>query len=377
MSGIRTAIVIGAGPAGLATAAALHAAGIGVTVYERGPALSPAGGGLTLWPNGLAALASFGAADAVRERSLSSPGTAMRAAGGRLLSETTGPELDRIGGRGVALHRADLLAALATRLEPEAVRHGRRCVAVRNEPSRAVAMFDDGGEEAAELVIGADGIRSRIRADHVDGRPLRYGGFVVWRATINHRLPPAPGLLTFGGPHQFGIWRLPGDLIYWFASAPLTDPARAPVRPLQLFRQWHDPIAPLLDATTTEQITVSGGFDCRPLPTWHAGRIVLVGDAAHPALPTMGQGASQAFEDAAVLAGELRGSADVGAALRRYRDRRRGRARSAWSQARMLARLGAWRRPLACRLRDTMIASAPRSAQRGQLARLFATDRGT
>ncbi|WP_305788070.1 FAD-dependent monooxygenase [Symbioplanes lichenis] len=372
MTGVRTAIVIGAGPAGLATAVALGKAGIQATVYERGAALSAAGGGLTLWPNGLTALASFGAAEDVRAVALASPGTAMRTAAGRLLSATTGPELDRIGGQGLALHRADLLAALAGRLGPGAVRFGRRCAGVRSGAHDATVVFEDGGEDRADVVIAADGIRSRLRAD-VDPRPLRYAGFAVWRATVHHPLPAAPGLLTFGGAHQFGIWRLPGDRVYWFASAPVADPARAPVRPPELFHTWHDPIPELLDVTTPAELTLTGAYDCPPLRAWHAGRVVLAGDAAHPALPTMGQGASQAFEDAAVLAAELGSGTELDTALHRYHRRRRRRARAAWSQARMLARVGAWRHPLACRLRDTMIASAPAGAQRRQLQRLFTT----
>ena len=374
MTAQRTAVVIGAGPAGLATAIALREAGYRPQVFERQPGLSREGTGLTLWPNGLNALAEFGADAGVRKRALTAPGTAMRAADGRTLQQMSAADLERAGGCGVALHRADLVAALAGQLEPETVRFGAACVGVRSDEHGAVAELDTGERLRADLVVGADGLRSRVRAAAGLDRPLRYGGSTVWRATVRFPLPPTPGLLTLGGPNQFGIWALPGDQVYWFASAP-TPAGRhrsGTSRPPAEFTGWHEPIGALLAATPTERIVVTDVYDCAPLPAWSAGRVVLVGDAAHPSLPHMGQGTSQAFEDAAVLADRLAATADIGTALRDYHERRRARARSAWSQARILARVGGWSGRLACGLRERMMAAAPAGAQVRQLQRLFA-----
>jgi 2-polyprenyl-6-methoxyphenol hydroxylase-like FAD-dependent oxidoreductase len=369
----RCAIIIGAGPAGLAAAVALRAAGFGTRVYERRTDLRTVGTGLTLWPNGLAALASFRADTPVRGKALAAPGTVMRAQSGRVLYELSGPAMDAIGGRGIAIHRADLLEALAGMLADDTLRLGARCTAVRSEPDRAVARFEDGTEAAADLLVGADGIRSGVRA--AGGIPARldYGGFVVWRATIPFQLPPYPGLLTLGGPYQFGIWGLPGERVYWFASAPAPEGAqrRGDSRPPELFREWHEPIDALLTATPTDLITSTDIYDCPPLPAWSSGRVVLVGDAAHPSMPNMGQGTSQAFEDVAVLASSLAGRADIGDALREYEARRRRRAQAAWSQARMLARLGGWHSRPAVLLRERMMTMVPERAQLGQLRRLF------
>lgn len=380
----RTAVVVGAGPAGLAAAIALGRAGFAVRVYERrtgtGPAPWPDGGtGLTLWPNGLAALASFHADQPVRDSALAAPGTVMRAKSGRVLCELSGPSLDAIGGRGVALRRADLLAALAGLLPDGTLRLGVRCAGVRAGRDQAVARFDDDTEAAADLLIGADGIRSAVRTACGIPARLDYGGVVVWRAAVPFPLPPSPGLLTFGGPCQFGIWGLPGGQVYWFASAPApegTEPGgtarRSGSRPPRLFGDWHEPIGPLLAATRTDLITVTGIYDCRPLPAWSSGRVVLIGDAAHPSLPHMGQGTSQAFEDVAVLADSLAGQADIDAALLDYEARRRPRANSAWSQARALARIGGWHGRPAVWLRERMLSGTPERAQLAQLRRLFA-----
>ena len=374
MSRQRRAVVIGAGPAGLAAAIALRAAGFEARVYESRASLRTAGTGLTLWPNGLAALAAFRADKPVRDRALAAPGTAMRTHSGRLLYEVSGEAMDAIGGRGVAIHRAELIEALAGQLGPGVLRLGAHCTGVRSEPDRAVATFDDGTEAEADLVVGADGIRSGVRSSCGIPAHLDYGGFMVWRATISFPLPLSPGLLTLGGPCQFGIWCLPGDRVYWFASAPAPAGAHrhGHSRPPELFGRWHEPIGALLTATPADLITVTGIYDCPPLPAWSAGRVVLVGDAAHPSLPNMGQGTSQAFEDAAVLAGSLTAAADIGLALRDYEARRRRRARAAWSQARMLARLGGWHSGPAVWLREHMMTAVPRRAQLSQLERLFA-----
>ncbi len=129
----------------------------------------------------------------------------------------------------------------------------------------------------------------------------------------------------------------------------------------------------MLGGTPTASISVTDVYDCRPLRAWSAGRVVLVGDAAHPSLPNMGQGTSQAFEDVAVLADCLSAAPGVEVAVAAYEARRRRRARTAWSQARMLARVGGWHHPVACWLRERMMSAVPRPLQLRQLGGLFAT----
>lgn len=369
----QRAVVIGAGPAGLATAIALRKAGVDTVVYERATDLRKEGTGLTLWPNGLAALDAFGAGAAARGAALAAPGMSIRSYTGRVLYEVSGSLLDSIGGRGVAVHRAELLQALADMLDPDMIRFAAQCVSVRTEPNRAVATFADGREVSADLVIGADGIRSVVRSASQLGGRLRYGGCTVWRATIPFRLPPCPGLLFLGSSGQFGLWRLPDERVYWFASTPAAESAnkRGASRPPDWFSTWHEPIPDLLAATPTEQIMVTDIYDSRPLRAWSTGRVVLVGDAAHPSMPNMGQGTSQAFEDAAVLAGCLGAGLGVAAALRTYESRRRRRARAAWSQARLMAHLGGWSSPAACWMREWMMSAAPQRVQIRQLERLF------
>ena len=326
---------------------------------------------MTVGPNGVGALERIGAADAVVSAALPAAGMAMWSHDGRVLYDVPSQVMDTVGGNGIALHRADLLGALHGLVEPGVVRFGSRCVGVRTGAGGATAVLGDGREVRADVLLGADGIRSRVRAMAGLGGDLRYGGFTVWRATIQFPLPPGPGLLSLGGNGQFGIWRLPGDHVYWFASTPAAEGARLP-RPPDWFAGWHEPIPQLLAATPAERIAVTDIYDCRPLRAWSRGRIGLIGDAAHPSLPNMGQGTSQAFEDVAVLVDCLAAEPDVAVALRRYQGRRQRRANAAYSQARMLARMGGWRSPAACWVREQLIRNTPRRAQTTQLKQMFA-----
>lgn len=370
-------MIIGAGPAGLAVAIGLRRAGFEVAVYERAAAPKRAGNGLTLWPNGLAALDAIGAGDAVRAVARTCPGMAMRSSTGKLLYELDEPGMDDAGGNGVALHRADLTEALAgvlRELAGDVIHYGARCTGARTSGDSAVADFADGGHTTADLVVAADGINSAVRRSCGLGGDLRFAGFTVWRGTIAYDLPPTPGTMTMGGAGQFGIWNLPRERVYWFASMPSAQGVhrKGASRPPEEFASWHDPIPGLIAATPAEEISVTDIYDSAPLPAWSHGRVVLAGDAAHPSLPNMGQGTSQAFEDAAVLAACLTETSEITQALRTYERGRRARARAAWSQARLMARLGGWSSPPMCRLRELMLGAAPRSLQRRQLRRLFA-----
>jgi 2-polyprenyl-6-methoxyphenol hydroxylase-like FAD-dependent oxidoreductase len=375
----RRALVIGGGPAGLATAVALRGAGFAPTVFERGDDAAPAGVALTLWPNAMAALERLGAAAATRAVGCPAEGNQIRTADGRILDDVPAPVMtDSLGGRGLALLRSELLAVLRERLEPGDLRVGARCVGYSQDGERVRATFADGSEEEGDLLVGADGIRSLVRHRLLGNGPdqLRYAGYPVWRGIAEYDLGAAPGLLSMGRAAQFGLFPLRDGRAYWFATIPLPC-GWGEVLPRASwqarFATWHDPIPKVLVATPDEAIVVGDIYDRPPVPRWSSGRAVLVGDAAHPSTPNLGQGTCQALEDAVVL-GRLLAGHDVPEALARYEKIRRPRADGLAKQSRMLGRLGKWGNPLACRLRDAMIRHAPAGPRLRQLAQMFAFD---
>lgn len=374
----RRAIVVGAGPAGLAAALALRAAGYTPVVLEQADVRRPAGTALTLWPNAMAALAELGVDAAVGTVGCPAEGNQIRTAGGRLLDDVPGATMrERFGGVGITLFRSDLTAVLLDRVGPAVVRTGARCVGFTRTADTVVARLADGTEEVGEVLIGADGLRSVVRAQLVDGPdPLRYAGCPVWRGVAEYDLGTAPGLLSMGRGEQFGLFPMRDGRAYWFASLPMPSGRAAGIAAAPLLRErfghWHAPVRAVLAATPDRHIIATDIFDRHPLRRWSSGRVTLVGDAAHPSTPNLGQGTCQALEDAAVLARWLRRGDAVPEALRGYEADRLPRANRLTRQAALLGRLGRWRSPLACWLRDQMMSRAPTGPRQRQLAEMFA-----
>lgn len=302
----RSAVVVGAGIGGLATAAALVAQGWAVRVLERGPDLRASGGGLGLTPNGMRALREIGVADAVRARSVVQDEGGVRVPGGRWVARHHLGFVERRYGESIrALPRIELVRALAAVLPPGTVRFGVR-VEPRSAGGReaAAVVRVDGEDRGADLLVGADGIRSVVRGLVHPGHPgVRDWGAVSWRAIV-----PAEGLApvaaeTWGAGLRFSILPLPDGQVHFSALA-RDRAARGADAPAALFGRWHDPIPQLLDRAA------GGGYRdrieelARPLPTFVRGRTVLVGDAAHPMTPNVGS-ANLALEDAVELAAAL------------------------------------------------------------------------
>jgi 2-polyprenyl-6-methoxyphenol hydroxylase-like FAD-dependent oxidoreductase len=239
-----------------------------------------------------------------------------------------------------------------------------------------VAIFEDGSEVHGELLVAADGIWSQIRAQLLGANRLKYAGYTVWRGVAQYSLTERIGVTSIGRGAQFGMFPMRANRVYWFASA---NAQEADVdwgigRKSELllrFCDWHRPIADIIKATAEESIIRTDIYDHDPLKRWSCGRVTLLGDAAHPAAPTMGQGACQAIEDAVVLAACLGETGDIQLALRRYESRRKGRTAMITLQSRRFGRMGCWKTSLACWFRDRLIGSIPDRIRLRQLNEIF------
>jgi 2-polyprenyl-6-methoxyphenol hydroxylase-like FAD-dependent oxidoreductase len=320
-----SAVVIGAGIGGLAAAAGLHAAGWDVTVCERAAAVEPAGAGLGLAPNGLRALDAIGAGQAARAHAVPQE-LGIRSAGGRwLLRSRTGHMVARFGDPVILLPRAQVIDALLARVPGSALALSAEVSSVVPGGPGPAWVITARGELDAELVVAADGIGSATRAALFPGHPgLRYAGLTTWRLLTGPAAGPVPMAETWGRGTGFGVMPLSDGRVYCYAAARAAPGAGSGDELAELVRRfgrWHEPIPGLLARVPPAAVLRHDVAElARPLPSFHDGRVVLLGDAAHPMTPSLGQGACQALEDAAVLSGLVAaaGGEAVPLALARY-----------------------------------------------------------
>jgi 2-polyprenyl-6-methoxyphenol hydroxylase-like FAD-dependent oxidoreductase len=325
----RHALVIGGGVAGPATALFLGKVGITSTVYEAQPRRPDAGGGLVLAPNGMNVLAELGLADRVKARgTLALENRFYTETGRRLARFSNGG--DRYGQPAVALMRDDLrdlmISELASRSIP--VHTGKRLAeVVRDDHTKVVARFTDGTTAEGDILVGADGVQSRARAAVFPEAtaPSFLGAVGVGGLTPSAAVPKLTTAdkqslsFTFGARGLFCYCGTRGGDVMWWSNLCRAHPldarqledqgreergAHLRQEMLDLFRGYHAPIATLIEHTGAP--TTLDVFEVETLRSWHAGRVVLVGDAAHAVSPSSGQGASLALEDAMDLGKRLR-----------------------------------------------------------------------
>jgi 2-polyprenyl-6-methoxyphenol hydroxylase-like FAD-dependent oxidoreductase len=375
-------VVIGAGIGGLAAAAGLGLAGWDVTVLERAASLEPVGAGLALAPNGLRALDAIGGGDALRSLAVPQELGIRRRDGRWLIRSTTGQMIsDRFGDPVILLPRAAVVDALAARVPDEVLRLGTEVTSVeRGEAGQggtaAARVATTAGELDADLLVAADGISSATRRALFPHHPgLRYAGFTTWRLLTGPVTGQVPMAESWGRGTVFGVMPLADGRVYCYAAAPAPADTRAGdelAELVRLFGTWHEPIPGLLaDARPQDVLRHDVGELATPLPSFHRGRVALLGDAAHPMTPNLGQGACQALEDAAVISRLATGTepGQVPGMLAHYSTARLPRTSDVVRWSRRAAAMTTWSWPPAVAFRDTVAQLtgklAPGAALRG------------
>ncbi|QEE24039.1 salicylate hydroxylase [Rhodanobacter glycinis] len=335
--------IVGGGVGGLAAAIALRAAGHEVAVFEKASRYGRIGADVNMTPNAVRAADGLGIGEALRKAGAQPTHRISR-------QWDTGEETSRLemsaaaerdyGAPQITIHRADLLEALSSRLPDGVLALQSHVVGVTDEDDGAMMHFGDGTEQRFDLIIGADGIHSVVRTAMFGEEHPEFTGLVSFRAAVSREklaeLPnidaftkwwgpdPATQIVTFPlnrGREQFVFattaqddwreesWTLPGDV----------DELRS------IYRGFHPDARALLDAC--DAVTKSALYVREPMPRWSEGHITLLGDACHPMVPFMAQGACQAFEDAVVLSRviDAMGDTRIETALSRYEQIRRER----------------------------------------------------
>lgn len=239
-----------------------------------------------------------------------------------------------------------------------------------------MAEFAGGEEAQGDFLVGADGLHSVVRGRlHGTERP-RYAGYTAWRAVTTFKIQPTTSE-SWGHGKRFGIVPIGGSRVYWFATknAPEGQPEHPEGRKqklLHLFKGWHPPIVDLIEATDPEAILRHDLYDRKPMKrSWGEGRVTLLGDAAHPTTPNLGQGACQATEGAFVLAQQLRSAMDIAAALRRYEAQRLPRTAFITNLSWRIGRMAQLENPVLCWLRNTALRVVPVGIQTKQLGKVL------
>jgi 2-polyprenyl-6-methoxyphenol hydroxylase-like FAD-dependent oxidoreductase len=365
----RKAIIVGAGMGGLSAAVALRHVGIDAEVWEQAEELRPAGTGLAVMSNAIAAMRALGIDLRLGEdRGVVAERLEVMSPKGRVLAATPAAEAyRRLGAPTVCIHRADLQAALLEAAGGVPVRLGARATGFQVADGRVRVRFGDGREAHGDLLIGADGIQSAVRAQmHGAARP-RYGGFFCWLATVPFEHPRMTKGFSgqyWGRGRRFGLNDIGQGRAYWWGTKTMPEHAaggkKASKQELaEAFAGWAPETRDVMKATPQEAIVCVPAQDRPFLDRWGAGPVTLLGDAAHPMLTAFSQGGSTAIEDAVVLAMALRSAPGVVSGLRAYEDLRRERTRWLVEGSYKLGRLEQIDNPVLVGLRNLVLRLMP------------------
>lgn len=321
--------IIGAGLGGLACAIALHKKGYNVQVYDKAQDFRPVGGGLGLLPNGLRSLDSIepGIVEEIKNSGCYVKQSVLKNTKGETIRTSPANRFDKYDFPLITVWWWRLQQSLVSKLPTNIIHLNHRCTGF-SQDNEGVDIYFDGKETIhADLLIGADGIKSAVRASLIgDGEP-RYLNSMSWRAVIKcNQQVLNPDELGFVRGHREFMYLLnvgDGDIAWLYRqlssdSSLSTSKDEAKSRVLDKIASWGKPLRFLVEATPSERILEGAICDRLPLDCWSQGRVTLLGDAAHPMAPALGQGSNTTFEDALVLKNCLLNASHIGEALANY-----------------------------------------------------------
>jgi salicylate hydroxylase len=337
--------IIGGGIGGLATAIAMRKYGFNVQVYERAQVLRPIGAGLSLTPNGLNCLDHIqpGIVESLKQAGSQMNSLTLKRSTGEEIASKSMTIMEQYGQPVLSIQWSRLQAILASVLPPNIIHLNHRCIGFEQCSSSVEAYFEDGKTVHSDLLIGADGINSVVRQRLIgDGLPV-YAGRMSWRAVIQYpheRLSPnSSTLITAPDGKVFLLVDVGDGYTFWSAGVLLADDSvcqratDAKARVLEIFAEWTEPVEAIVEATPEEDIVERPICDRTPLQHWSEGRVTLLGDAAHPVVPSLGQGANTAFEDACELAECLAHAPSIETALSHYESHRIPRTEAIYTRS--------------------------------------------
>ena len=369
MASIDKAVIAGAGVGGLTAALALHRLGVSVEVYEKYPGKQHHTTGFTLWSYAVARLATLGIGTDDMDRVGSAVEiTEIRNQAGRLISKMPVGEVSRkLGAESYEVRRPVLLETLEARLPAGTVRRDCECVAAHDEGETASLELADGSRVTGDLVIGADGIHSKLRESVAGPTALRDSGYRGCSAVAefsSDQLPAKHHIDIWGKGGKAGIADIGRGWARWYLTWKLKRDTQLQTRAqiLDAVRDWDPVMAAVVAATRESEIGHHQFSDIPPIETWRKGRIVLIGDAAHATTPFAAMGANMTIEDVGVLVSGLERGPTVETTLEDFEAARKKRTEDVVSKGRTMARLTQLHSSFAAWLRDEAFLHMPPDA---------------
>ena len=338
-------LIAGGGIAGLTLAAALGRSFRDVVVVERAAGLAEGGAAISLWPNALAALDTIGLGAVVRAAGKAVGTGGIRRPDGSWMRRMQPSWIETaLDEPLVAIRRDELLEIiLASAVETASVRFGTELRSFRADAVGVTASLSDGSVIEAGSLVGADGVGSVVARQMHPGLTASYAGYTAWRGLADLDVTGFDPSETWGRGGEFGFLPLGTTQAYWFATENTKADGHSADGELehlaQRFSGWHAPILELLAATNPSAVLRHDIYDRRTPERWSCGPVIVIGDAAHPMRPHLGQGGCQAIEDAVLLAASIGTEPDPSGVFEHFSASRYQRVRRVVRESALIGRL--------------------------------------
>ncbi len=338
-------LIVGGGIAGLTLCGLLQQRGFDPTLVERAPEFGDVGYVIVVWPSGSRILKGLGLYERLQEQGCAFTSYNISNYRGKAINSYTIDSVVEKYGPIISIYRPDLIDILMGAVRGDSIRMNTTVVSLADTDNGVETVFSDGSTGTYDLVIGCDGIRSKVRKDIFGDIPLRYSGMSGWGFWVNPDICPGEGIIEYWGKGKFlGMWPTRGRLAVFTSvrrKSGVGDSVDTRIESIrQNFAEFGGIVPEILHGLDDPRDIYYDEYNDLKMDRWSHGRVVLVGDSVHAILPNAGAGVSMAMESAAVLAEELcrTDSVNLPHAFRQYQSRRKGRVNKVQNQSRIMGK---------------------------------------
>ncbi len=361
---------------GLAAAITLRRKGFAVDIYDRAPEPREIEAGVTLWPNATGLFNKWGLLDAALEQGCALRSIELRSWNGKML--TSSEAIGKYRFPTLCMHRAGLIALLRGAIPRDRFHGSATFDHFDLDQESPIVHFEEGTSAKADAWVGADGLHSKVRSQIHGKRAPHFRGYQRYRGIANgdHSSVREKAFESWGYGKRFGACPIGHGRIAWYATinarpGTLGDPRIWKAELQDRYSNWHNPIPLLIQSTPDAAISKDEIYDREPLFEWGRGCVTLLGDAAHPMTPNLGQGECMTLEDADCLSESLANNLEIAECLRTYEFFRYERTRFMTLDSRRLGEMGQWVHPLAVLIRNLWLRFLPQRTIDARYATLF------